>query len=270
MAIQFVSSLNKKLYQEYGQRFISEFLKNKGEDVHLTVVFEDGVPESAQGVQGLNALQLKDSEHPKFIKFFGHLYEANGVKLVQTKDSLGKIHTQLSNNYLFDAVRFSFKAFSLNLALKTLSEKDSIAWIDADMRCIAPFSEADIKFFMPKKRQIMSYLGRSKFPLNSPYSECGFLGFNTKHPKLKPFLRRMENLYLSGEIFCKAQWHDSWLWDEIRQEFEQKGFEFYNLSGKAEVLEHPFINTGLGIFFDHLKGPGRKKVGRSSNSDYMK
>ena len=270
MPIQFVSSLNKRLYQEYGKRFISEFLKNKGEGVHLTIVFEDGIPDSAFGFKGLNILELKDSRHPQFIKFFGNLVEANGYRVSLKKDVLGQTNVTVSKSFRHDAVRFSFKAFSLNLALEILPKDRSIAWIDADMRCTQPFTETDIKPLMPHKRQIMSYLGRSAFPPNSPYSECGFLGFNTKNSKLRPFLKRVESLYLSGEIFSKSQWHDSWLWDEIRREFENKGLEFYNLSGEFHGAEHPFVNTGLGKFFDHLKGPERKAQGSSFQKDYVK
>ena len=270
MAIHLVTSLNKKLYQEYGQRFISEFLENKREGIDLTVVFEDGIPDSASGVNGLNALRLQDSRHPKFLKLFGHLYEANGIQILQEKDALGKIRIKnISKEWRFDAVRFSFKIFSLSLALDTLPRTDSIAWIDADMRCLRPFGEADIKPFMPTKREIMSYLGRTHFPPTGPYSECGFLGFNNKNSKLRPFLKRMESLYLSGEIFSKTEWHDSWLWDEVRREFEKNGSEFHNLSTGIEHLEHPFINTGLGKFFDHLKGPRRKTLGHSLAGDYV-
>ena len=61
----------------------------------------------------------------------------------------------------------------------------------------------------------------------------------------------------------KKEWHDSWIWDEVRKEFEVQGVHFKNISGNAVHLEHPFINCGLGEYFDHLKGPERKKIGKS-------
>jgi len=114
----------------------------------------------------------------------------------------------------------------------------------------------------------MSYLGRTKFPPDAPYSECGFLGFNPIHPELNNFLNRMKALYLSGEAFQLEQWQDCWLWDHVRSEFSKNGTEFLNLSGKYQETEHPFINCGLGQYFDHLKGPTRKKQGHSFASDY--
>ncbi len=80
----------------------------------------------------------------------------------------------------------------------------------------------------------------------------------------------MKALYLTGEAFRFQEWHDSWLWDEVRKEFEAKGFAFKNISGKAAHLEHPFINCGLGVYFDHLKGPQRKQAGKSFDQDYAK
>jgi hypothetical protein len=80
----------------------------------------------------------------------------------------------------------------------------------------------------------------------------------------------MKALYLPGEAFRFLHWHDSWLWDEVRKEYEAKGFAFKNLSGSFSHLEHPFIKCGLGVYFDHLKGPERKKAGKSSDQDYAK
>ena len=114
----------------------------------------------------------------------------------------------------------------------------------------------------------MSYLGRTHFPPGRPYSECGFLGFNLKHEEFKRFINRMVEVYSSGEIFSYVEWHDSWIWDQIRQEFEEKNINFKNISGPIfEKLEHPFVNCNLGKFFDHLKG-NRKNTGSSHKEDY--
>jgi hypothetical protein len=113
----------------------------------------------------------------------------------------------------------------------------------------------------------MSYLGRN-FPLNDPYSECGFLGFNWRHPQVREFLNSVADVYSSGEIFSHRQWHDSWIWDQVRIQFERKAIQFKNISGAAYDTDHPFINSDLGNFFDHLKGPKRKELGKSFDEDY--
>ena len=100
----------------------------------------------------------------------------------------------------------------------------------------------------------MSYLGRK-----DSYSECGFLGFNLKHPEFYNYINRVINIYITGEIFSLKEWHDSWIWDHVRIEFEEKNILFKNISGKGYAHHHPFINSGLENFFDHLKGPVRKR-----------
>ncbi len=188
---------------------------------------------------------------------------------MQQKLPNGKIETKLFHDFRFDAIRFSFKIFSLILSKKKDKSLLPFAWIDADVRCLKNFSSQDIYPFMPETNQLMSYLGRDNFPPPSPYSETGFLGFNSEHPQIDPFLKRMEDLYLTGEFFTQKQWTDSWLWDYVRQEYEQKGIRFKNISGEFSHTDHPFINTGLGQYFDHLKGPERKKLGTSFAKDYI-
>ena len=114
----------------------------------------------------------------------------------------------------------------------------------------------------------MSYLGRTNFPPERPYTETGFLGFNLKHSQFKQFINRMVEVYCSGEIFSFVEWHDCWVYDHVRKEFEEKNINFKNISGPIfEKLAHPFVNCNLGKFFDHLKGD-RKKSGSSYNEDY--
>lgn len=268
MSLCFVSSMNKGIYDEYGKRFIDECLSYASSDLSLIIVFEGDIPSELASKKRLECLPLAQSNHHRFLKFFGNLYEANGVKIKRSKQPNGQIATRLEREFRFDARRFSFKIFSLRLARTHLGPTLPFAWLDADMRCLQTVTWQDILPFMPDQHQVMSYLGRTAFPPDAPYSECGFLGFNPAHPELDAYLGRMEDLYLTGEFFTKKQWHDSWLWDEVRREFEARGSEFKNISGSAETLEHPFINTGLGQFFDHLKGPTRKKQGRSFDRDY--
>ena len=60
----------------------------------------------------------------------------------------------------------------------------------------------------------------------------------------------MTDIYVTGEIFSLNEWHDSWIWDYVRLEFEKKKTKFKNISN---IYEHPYINSGLGEIFDHLK-----------------
>jgi hypothetical protein len=116
---------------------------------------------------------------------------------------------------------------------------------------------------LPKEDEIASYLGRDSFPAPNPYSECGFLAFNLENSGTISFLRDFKDLYCSGEIFEQLEWHDSFLFDVMRRRYEIQGNRFRNISGDSGEVEHPFIHSHLGKYFDHLKGPMRKVKGTS-------
>lgn len=257
----FITSMNEKLYHQYGKNMVNDFYNHAGINVKLFVIFEGPIPKNNFTNGKVNIIPMESPEHTKFIKFFGHLHEANGIKIKFSNDNT---NLNLEWDYRFDAIRFSFKIFSILQALPLIAPEQPFAWIDADIRCLKNFNSDDLKEFLPSGSELMSYLGRA----NYRHSECGFLGFNAEHPKCLEFLNRMKDIYTQGEIFSLSEWHDSWIWDYMRREYEQQRVDFKNISGSAINLEHPFINCGLGKYFDHLKGPQRKINGQSAKSDY--
>jgi hypothetical protein len=77
-------------------------------------------------------------------------------------------------------------------------------------------------------------------------------------------------MYDQDKIFDLPEWHDSYVWDVIRRQYHKQN-EFYNLNitlSKPNLAGHPFINSDLGKFMDHLKG-ARKTVGRSHANDLV-
>lgn len=258
-----ITSINKDLLKQYGDRMIREFSDRSDGSVKLVVVYEgEKVPNI--NLKNIEFIRFHNNDHNVFIKKFGHMHEARGLRI----NFLPNNQVNLYNDFRFDAIRFSFKIFSLLQAIQIFKPTRHFAWIDADIRCIKNFSNNDLVKFFPEESQLMSYLGRDNFPHTGAYSECGFLGFNIRHPLLNDFLNRMSNIYKDGEIFTHEQWHDSWIWDKTRNEFENKNVKFKNISGAASITDHPFINCELGNFFDHLKGPERKKNGKSFDDDY--
>jgi len=264
MKITFISSMNIDLYEQYGNVFLSEFEKYSGDDVNLINVFEGEVPEILIDNKKAITIPLKSDEHQKFKKYFGRLWEANGLRIIYQKKTNNEQTFNLDWDYRFNAMKFSFKIFSIFLALEHKRMGDNFVWIDADMRCLKHFNADGINKFMPDEDQIMSYLGRKNH-----YSECGFLGFNNNYEQTSKYLNRVKDIYTTGEIFSLDEWHDSWIWDHVRKEFENKGSNFKNISTNPNA-DHPFVNSGLQEFFDHLKGPERKKMGKSFNHDYVK
>ena len=258
----FITSFNRELYESYGKRMTEEFSEKSDGSANLVVVFEgDSAPTTH--LKNVEYIIFSHPGHREFIRKFGHLYESKGFRL----NFLPNNEVRFAYDYRFDAVRFSFKIFSILQAVDKIQPTDNFAWIDADVRCIRNFSSSDLLKFFPTGGDLMSYLGRN-YPLVDPYSECGFLGFNYQHTLTRDFLNSVANVYSSGEIFSHRQWHDSWIWDQVRLEFERQNVNFKNISGDAYETDHPFINCGLGLFFDHLKGPQRKQMGQSFAEDY--
>jgi len=260
--MNFITSMNEGLYHQYGRNMINDFHNKSGSDVKLFVIFEGPIPSNELTNERIYIVPMESTEHNNFLRYFGHLHEARGLTIKFSDDNQ---NVDLEWNYRFDAIRFSFKIFSILQALSIIANEQPFAWIDADIRCLKSFNNDDLKPYLPSGSELMSYLGRD----NHPYSECGFLGFNAQHPKCLEFLTRMKNIYTQGEIFSLTEWHDSWIWDHVRKEYESRGVDFKNISGAARILEHPFINCGLGKYFDHLKGAQRKVDGHSSESDYQ-
>jgi len=260
----FITSFNKELYELYGKRMVNEFSQYTDGSVSLIVLFESDVIPDIK-LKSVEFVCFDSKDHREFILKFGHLHEARGLRI--------KIHNNnnvdLYQDYRYDAVRFSFKIFSLIQVIELKKPTSYFAWIDADLRCLKKFSQFELTHFFPESNQLMSYLGRDSFPKTGPYSECGFLGFNINHPLINEFLNKIAMIYLNGDIFKYEQWHDCWIWDQTRIEYERRNVYFKNISGKASNTEHPFINCDLGKFFDHLKGPERKKIGKSFDNDYI-
>jgi len=258
-----ITSFNEVLLENYGARMVHEFSEKSDGSVKLIVVYEgNSIPNIK--LKNVEFISFLSKDHQEFIRKFGHLHEARGLRI----KSLPNNQVSLTMDFRYDAVRFSFKIFSLLQAIELFNISMNFAWIDADIRCLKNFNSIDLLKFFPDSNQLMSYLGRDNFPPTGAYSECGFLGFNSQHPQLIKFLKKIASTYKNGEIFAHQQWHDSWIWDQVRTEFENENVKFKNISGNASNMEHPFINCGLGVFFDHLKGPERKKIGKSFEKDY--
>ena len=254
--------MNIKLFDEYGKRFLESWKKFADNDIELIIFFEgigiDKVINSANS-DLIKVHSIESVNYSKFRDIFTKFSQSQGFQFYA--DSSGML--QASYNYRFDAVRFSFKIFSITKALKEMGVKNDFAWIDSDIVCKKHFSEKDLLQFFPPKNFLASFLGRNKFPLPNPYSECGFVGYNFHNQRTHLFIDDFFNLYMSGEIFLLKEWHDCMAFDHLRKKYENMGERFFNLSKNFMDSDHPFMETNLYIFFDHLKGPERKKRGFS-------
>lgn len=262
-AAVFVTSLNKELFDSYGKRMIESWLHYAPMDGVLVVCHEEDNAPYLNSVTRKNVvpMSLKYESLERFKNIFGQFSEANGLIREKTNQPEGTVVTYY--NYRFDALRFSFKIFSLMKTLRVGLLGQRFAWIDADTVCLKPFTAQDLDELFPDHDQIASYLGRENYPKPNPYSECGFVGYNGTLEATTSFLRAIEDLYTTGHLFLLPEWHDCMAFDFVRQTFSSNGSKFKNLSEHCPNSSHPFIESPLAQYFDHLKGPARKRAGSS-------
>ena len=82
MPVAFVTTINQKLFDQYGKRFIYEFAEYASEEIKLFIVFEGNYPEELLNIKkNIFVIPFLSEQHQLFIKYFGKLYEANGVRV---------------------------------------------------------------------------------------------------------------------------------------------------------------------------------------------
>jgi hypothetical protein len=96
---------------------------------------------------------------------------------------------------------------------------------------------------------MMSFLGRY-----NQYSECGFLIFNMKHEYINYYFKEMKRMYVSNDIYKLNEYHDSYIWDYVRLQFETKfnveTFSITEFNMNNDVLS----KSKLFTYLVHLKG----------------
>lgn len=154
-------------------------------------------------------------------------------------------------DYRMDYRRFSFKVFALHQAMTFAVEEklDYLVWLDADVVLKKELSFEDIEKWLPKDG-VASYLGRKDWD----HSECGFMVFNLKNGG-KEFLDRIVSMYITDEVLTLKQWHDSFVFDVVKEEFNKANGKdvFLNLTDGVEGRD-VFDNCVLSEFMEHKKG----------------
>jgi len=100
------------------------------------------------------------------------------------------------------------------------------------------------------------------------YSECGFLGFNMKHPEIQNYADEMLRMYKSAAIYKLIECHDSFVWDHVTIKFEEETDVVNNNIGDHQTA-HVQARSVLGMYYDHTKGPSRKNQGFSGENQMV-
>lgn len=245
-----VTSCSLEGWRKYGERFVETFYKFWPTHVTLHLVSEDDLPISNDV---LLFQRLGQSEAWRW-------YDENSKNFKWTRGDSGTPRpsgvaprwiTRSGYNFRFDAYKFSKKVFAIEL-VAGLVKTGRLMWLDADTLTHAPVPSELPAHLLPSS-YALSCLSRVGY-----HSECGFVGYNLDHTQTSRFIKEFSKLYTSGAVYNLAEWHDSWVFDWLRNKTLTPT---YNIPHKSKG--HPFINSELGKYLDHLKG-SRKDRGRSA------
>lgn len=263
-----VTTFNKSGYEQYGRTMVETFDKYWPEHVEL-FVYTEGFDLDAHDSRRIRERKLENcADLMAFKERWKNDPVAHG-KLQGTEGGLKRptkfVHPKHSkhaniDSFLYDAVRFSHKVMSIIEASKE-TDSDFLIWVDGDTKT---FAEVPNKMLhkVCEQNSMLSFLGR-----DNKYSECGFVVYNLNYPQIKNFLTDFAALYTHDLVFDELEWHDSYLFDVLRKKYEERGAQTKNISGKGSKTGHPFVNSILGNYIDHLKGGNRKKLGKSFRDD---
>lgn len=169
---------------------------------------------------------------------------------------LEKVKHYRPNHYRRDVNKFSRKVFAITDA--AMKHNGKLAFIGGDTVFHKPFE----KDFLDKiiGDAYLAYLGRDHY-----HSETDFLAFNTQHGVNILFMRMFKMMYTTGAFKDLHFFCDSDVFDHIRVLLNVHTNDLNLIRDE----NHPFVNSILGEYCDHLKGPERKANGKSSESDYV-
>ena len=265
MKIKVITSYKPGTWNEYAKRAVDSVLEHWPENTDVAVYHESQTQDIFEHprVQWLDAHQVQ----PELLKFKskykddpvanGEIQEIpNGVRRPGPMPEKG--------SFQWNAVRFSNKIFCVTHAIKSSAGYDYIIWLDADTYSFRPMPEKFLEKLLPRD-SLITYLGRGdKDP------ECGFVGYNLRHPEIQNLNKDWEELYISDRIFTLTSgWTDCSSLIHLSNKYQkQKNIKVNNIGHDGGVKgHHVFINSVLGLYMDHFKG-NRKSAGKSKLDDF--
>ena len=245
--LEVITTYNKKYYDICGKKMIETFIKYWPKDVHLYAYWQQQEPEIfADNVHYVDLYE--QNPHLQRFVFDNQIDEAkNGM---------------IDGKYDFqrDGVKFSHKVFAQTHRIKHTTA-DVLLYLDADTYTHTTPNLKYIDSILPEDH-LCTYFGRPRL-----YDETGFYMHNAKHYKAIVWADTLEKIYTEGELWTYPVQVDCYTMYAGRQKIkEQKQLDLVEYHGGLGK-KHPFVNSPLGEFLDHLKGD-RKELGHSRQSDF--
>lgn len=258
MKIAVVTTFHEAGLKTYAQRMIDTFCQNWPAEIKLHIYPEKCNP-IIRDHDHVTLFNLDDvAELTTFKERWKGVPKANGDV---SADPIRSKRRDSGKGFKWDAVRFAHKVYSIFHCARN-TDADILVWMDADTICHSPITMGDITRLIPNDKDIC-FLGRK-----GKFSECGLYAMNLRKPQVQLFLQRFQQVYDDAEngIFKMDEWHDSFVFDEVRKTIALNELDWSGHLIKGEG--HPLINSEWGAWLDHLKG-GRKGLGKSKREDLL-
>lgn len=252
-----VSTFHPQGLQQYAQRMIDTFEQYWPSQVDLMLCAENCSPRTQR--PNTKVIDLLSSS-PDLISFRDR-HQDN--PLAHGRAGPPEVFNP-KKQFRWDAVRFCYKVYSLALCADRI-DSGWMIWIDADTHTHSPVNLPWLGQVCPQGAMV-SYLGRGE----NYHSECGWVAYNLDLPECRQFIRDFVNMYNTDAIFQQREWHDSYIFDVLRKQFQTR-CRFHNLNPSPDnkgLAGHPFVNSELGRYMDHVKGD-RKHQGHSKAKEVV-
>lgn len=276
MKIKVITSYKPGCWEQYAKKGIEAMAEHLPKEIDLVVYAEEQKPNCHY--ERIQWIDLNNAE-PELVKFKtrhkddpvanGKLGNVEGgVRRLPELQKLGGLDKN-KESFLWDAVRFANKVFCVINGVRNSADYDYVVWLDADTNIFRPMPLNFLTGLLPQDTMV-TYLGRENPSLNDggKYPECGFVGYNLKHPEIQNFISEWEKLYTDDTVFKILEWHDSYVFWHLSKKFRSEKQIQVNDIGKWVGVKghHVFVNSVLGQYIDHMKGD-RKFKGSSSKKD---
>jgi len=231
----FLTTFNKRLYDEYAKNLIDTYLETK-QSVPLVCFVEE---------EDTSIYPEEDN-----IYYYNLFEKAPSIKKFIERNKSRKVE-----KYIYDGVRFSYKVYA-QYAGRTLGKKQF--FIDAD--CV-------FRKQIPKQ-WYDDFIGEcdfSYYPRPSYYSETGFIAFNCESKLVQDFFESYVGAYDTDEIYNTRSQNDSVVFDIILEKYPNRTEKLHGPGDNLDLHYHRHVMARcpvLSPYVDHKKG--NRKIQKQS------
>lgn len=234
-----VTSFSDEGLKVYGERFLYTFALHWSQEVDL-VVYHEGACTPGPW-RNVNLLEVQSCAEFMVRHKDSPLVQGREYR---TGDRWKATEIQCGYNFRYDAYKFARKVFAIADAARSVESGTRLIWLDADIYTYRPVTNELLEAVVPSDVDI-SFLARRRY-----HSECGFVGYNIKEDGCAlRFIQEFERQYAEDAFFRWREWHDSFVFDELRNVLHPSEYRIPN-KGKSDPLD----TSPLGECMVHLKG----------------